>query len=71
MQCVDVECGQNYTLILTKEGELYSFGKGKTGVLGHADNKTLTQPELVEGLLGKQVVKMSAGYTHCAVLVDE
>lgn len=66
-KCVDVECGQNYTLILTEEGQLYSFGKGKTGVLGHASNKNLTQPELVEGLLGKKVVKMSAGLTHCAL----
>ena len=66
-----MECGQNYTLILTEDGELYSFGKGKTGVLGHANTKNLTQPELVEGLLGKKVVKMSAGFTHCAVLVDD
>lgn len=70
-KCVDVECGQNYTLILTDEGELYTFGKGKTGVLGHANTSNLTQPALVEGLQGKKVMKMSAGFTHCAVIVDE
>jgi len=71
LQCIDVACGQNYTLILTEDGQLYSMGKGKTGVLGHANTSNLNEPELVEGLLDKKVVKMSAGYTHCAVLVED
>lgn len=70
-KCIDVACGQNYTLILTEDGQLYSMGKGKTGVLGHANTSNLNEPELVEGLLDKKVVKMSAGYTHCAVLVED
>lgn len=69
-KCVAVECGHNYTLVLTEEGNLFSFGNGKTGVLGHANTKTTTQPQLVEGLLGKKVVQMSAGFSHCAVLVE-
>lgn len=70
-KCVAVACGQNYTLVLTEDGKLYSFGNGKTGVLGHANTKTINSPQLVEGLLGKRVVQMAAGFQHCAVLVEE
>jgi len=70
-KCVAVACGQNYTLVLTEDGKLYSFGNGKTGVLGHANTKTTNTPQLVEGLLDKRVVQMAAGFQHCAVLVEE
>ena len=70
-QVVDVACGQDYTMALTKEGEVYTFGKGKTGVLGLASLKKANQPTLVEGLKGKRVTEMSAGWKHCMVLVEE
>jgi len=58
-------------VVLTDKHQLYSFGKNKTGVLGHANTKTLTQPELVEGLADKKVVSISAGATHFACLVED
>jgi alpha-tubulin suppressor-like RCC1 family protein len=70
-KCVDVVCGENYTMILDEEGRLYSFGKGKTGVLGQASTKTMNQPTLVEGLVDHKVVHMSAGLTHFACLVQD
>ena len=70
-QVVDVACGQDYTMVLTKEGEVYTFGKGKTGVLGLASLKKANQPTLVEGLKGKKVTEMSAGWKHAMVLVEE
>lgn len=57
---IDVACGQDYTLAVGEDGNTYSFGKGKTGVLGLA----------IEGLLGNEVVKVSAGWTHAAILVN-
>jgi len=70
-KCVDVACGQNYTVVLTEGGEIFSVGKNKTGVLGHANTKTLNQPELVEGLADKKVISMSAGSEHFACLTLE
>lgn len=70
-KCVDVECGHDYTMALTERGELFTFGKGKTGVLGIGQNTTSHLPQFVSELQGKRVVSMSAGATHCAVMVDE
>lgn len=70
-EVVDVACGQDYTVALTKEGWLFSFGKGKTGVLGLASLKKANQPTLVEGLKEKKVVDMSAGWKHFACLVED
>ena len=69
-EVIDISCGQDYTAALTKEGELYTFGKGKTGVLGLASLKKANQPTLVEGLKGKVVVDISAGWKHFACLVE-
>ncbi|GFH47488.1 hypothetical protein CTEN210_03963 [Chaetoceros tenuissimus] len=68
---VDFSCGHEYTIVLDDQGQLYSFGKGKTGVLGLASEKFAAEPMLVEGLLGKKVVKVSAGSKHVACLVEE
>lgn len=71
-RCVDVECGQNYTLAKGEDGKLYSFGKGKTGVLGQGSVRRLNEPTLVEGIgSNKKVVSMSAGFSHVACLVEE
>ena len=66
---VDVACGQNYTLALDEEGRVYSFGKGKTGVLGLASTKVSAFPILVEGIPeDERVVSMSCGWAHVACI---
>ncbi len=60
-------CGQNYTLALNEEGRVYSFGKGKTGVLGLASTKVSAFPILVEGIPEEErVVSMSCGWARVA-----
>ena len=68
---VDVSCGEDYTIALDHEGKIYSFGKGKTGVLGLASEKKATEPTLIEGMLGKKVIKINAGWKHVACLAEE
>uniref|UniRef100_A0A7S2MGG3 RCC1-like domain-containing protein n=1 Tax=Helicotheca tamesis TaxID=374047 RepID=A0A7S2MGG3_9STRA len=68
---VDVVCGQNYTIALAKDGKMYSFGNGKTGVLGQASKSNFPNPTLVEGLADEVVVSMSAGWSHVACLVED
>lgn len=67
----DFVCGQDYTIIVDEQGQLRSLGKGKTGVLGLASEKFAAEPTLVEGLIGKKVVKLSAGWKHVACLAEE
>lgn len=69
---IDVVCGLDYSMILQEDGRLYSFGKGgNTGVLGLASTKKAPEPTLVEGLLNKNVRRISAGWKHAACLVEE
>lgn len=66
---VDIACGQNYTVALDDQGKLYTFGKGKTGVLGLASETKLLEPTFVEGLHPHKVASISAGWSHVACLV--
>jgi len=36
-QVVDVACGQQHTACITKDGEVYTWGNGKNGALGHGN----------------------------------
>ncbi|XP_069806153.1 RCC1 domain-containing protein 1 isoform X2 [Dendropsophus ebraccatus] len=43
-----VSCGSRHTAAVTRCGELYTWGWGKYGQLGHGDSRTLDQPKRVE-----------------------
>jgi alpha-tubulin suppressor-like RCC1 family protein len=68
---VDVACGQDYTLAIDEKGKMYSFGIGKTGVLGQGSAKRLNQAMLMEALNNKRIVQASAGYMHAACLAED
>ncbi|XP_077974377.1 putative E3 ubiquitin-protein ligase HERC1 isoform X2 [Styela clava] len=56
-----------HTLALTFEGQIFSWGDGDYGKLGHGSGSTQKYPKLVQGpLSGKVVVSISAGYRHSA-----
>lgn len=52
---VGVSVGDCHTASWTKEGQLYTFGQGWQGRLGHGDEFDETWPRLVKGLLGEKV----------------
>jgi RCC1 and BTB domain-containing protein len=51
-------------------GEVYSWGQGVLGQLGHGDEKTQRQPRLVVAFLGFNVRQVSCGNQHTAVLME-
>ena len=64
-------CGSAHTLVVTETGELYSFGFGSFGRLGHGDRSDQHMPKRVEGpLLGQAVRFASAGFDHSVVLTE-
>lgn len=75
---VDVSGGNNFTLALKSDGVLYGFGKGDKGQLGTGFGMAVDMyvmasvPEPIEAdeLLGRKVLKVSAGGSH-AVCVTE
>lgn len=62
---VDVACGQHHTACITSNGEVYTWGNGKSGALGHGGWDQVDLPKKVEGL--KDIVKVECGndYTLC------
>ncbi|XP_043943342.1 probable E3 ubiquitin-protein ligase HERC1 [Protopterus annectens] len=61
-----------HTLAVTTEGEVFSWGDGDYGKLGHGSTATQKYPKLIQGpLVGKRVVCVSAGYRHSAAVTDD
>jgi E3 ubiquitin-protein ligase HERC2 len=68
---VDVACGDNYWIALDKQGNVYTYGNGKAGVLGIAGAKQHAEATVLKSLVDKKVVSISAGWKHAAVVVEE
>lgn len=61
-----------HTLAFTSEGEVFSWGDGDYGKLGHGNSSTQKYPKLTQGpLQGKVVVCVSAGYRHSAAVSED
>ena len=59
---MQIVCRNDFSLILTEKGKLYSFGYSKRGALGR--NRALlesAEPGLVEGLDNQKITKLKAG----------
>jgi len=66
-------CGQTHTLAVTKKGEVWSFGRGREGVLGHHDGKdrmipTRIHPKHFEHV---DIVSVACGARHSAAVTAE
>lgn len=47
----DVAAGDNFSVVCTESGEVWTWGDGGSGKLGHGDQQNLRQPKLVSGNL--------------------
>lgn len=72
-QPIRVSAGGHHSLLLTKDGEIYSFGNNTSGQLGLGDNNNRNIPTLVSAhsFNKKHIVQVSAGYAHSLVLTEE
>jgi len=59
------------TVVQTEAGELFTFGIGGDGKLGHGGTQNECEPRLVEALVGKKVIGLSVGFGHTAVWTEE
>ena len=67
---VQVSAGDYHSLVLTESGEVYSFGYGYYGQLGHGDKEKQTLPTLIEAMRGKRVVQVSAGCCSSVMMLE-
>lgn len=68
---VSASGGRAHTTVVSKKGNVYSWGNGHNFQLGHGDGKDQPLPKLVDALLGQQAVKISSGWGHNLILTDE
>lgn len=66
-----VACGGFHTAAVTESGEVYTWGGGEHGQLGHGDKVNKTVPTLVESLKDKMVVQITCGWSHTVALTDD
>lgn len=48
---VDIAAGGAHSACITASGELFTWGKGRYGRLGHGDSEDQLKPKLVSDLL--------------------
>jgi len=65
---IEISAGDNYSLVLDDVGDVYSFGYGWWGQLGHRDNHHINLPKKIEYLDDKTIIEISAGGNHSLVL---
>ncbi|XP_042876756.1 E3 ubiquitin-protein ligase HERC2-like isoform X6 [Penaeus japonicus] len=65
-----IECGAQFSLVLTKSGQVWTWGKGDYFRLGHGTDQHVRRPTMVEGLRGKKVVHVAVGALHCLAVTE-
>ncbi|XP_006854768.2 uncharacterized protein LOC18444535 isoform X2 [Amborella trichopoda] len=65
-----ISCGPWHTAVVTSSGQLFTFGDGTFGVLGHGDRKSSYIPREVESLKGLRTVRAACGVWHTAAVVE-
>ncbi|GIL61242.1 hypothetical protein Vafri_15644 [Volvox africanus] len=67
---VQVAAGENHSAALTADGQLYTWGRGKYGQLGHGDWGNRPRPVQVASLRGIRTKQVSCGADHTLVLAE-
>jgi alpha-tubulin suppressor-like RCC1 family protein len=75
---VSIACGDNHSMILTENGDVFTFGYGQSGQLGHGYNRNEKVPRLVCALCPhgesreverrNTIVQIAAGWRHSLAL---
>ncbi|XP_047031157.1 probable E3 ubiquitin-protein ligase HERC2 [Helicoverpa zea] len=68
---IQVECGAQFSLALTRDGEVWTWGKGDYFRLGHGCDAHVRRPTIVEALRGRRVIHVAVGALHCLAVTSE
>lgn len=63
----EIACGASHVAVLTSRSDVYTWGRGSNGRLGHGDTEDRKTPTLVEALKDRHVKSISCGsnFTAC------
>lgn len=59
-----IQCGEDFTAILTRDGGVFTFGAGMYGQLGHNSAEAEFYPRKVFDLMGSEVTQIACGRCH-------
>ncbi|XP_039287848.1 E3 ubiquitin-protein ligase HERC2 [Nilaparvata lugens] len=65
-----IECGAQFSLALTKSGQVWTWGKGDYYRLGLGSDLHVRKPTLIEGLRGEKVINVAVGALHCLAVTE-
>jgi len=66
-----ISCGGYHSLVATKRGDLFAFGKNERGQLGLGDLAQRVTPEKVLELCGREITNIAAGFRHSIVATGD
>ncbi|WCJ43393.1 Regulator of chromosome condensation (RCC1) family with FYVE zinc finger domain [Euphorbia peplus] len=70
LQVASVTCGPWHTALVTSTGQLFTFGDGTFGVLGHGNRENVPYPREVDSLSGLRTIAVACGVWHTAAVVE-
>lgn len=70
LQIAMVSCGPWHTALVTSMGQLFTFGDGTFGVLGHGERESVSYPREVDSLSGLRTIAVACGVWHTAAIVE-
>ena len=62
--------GNENSVAISPKGQVYTWGSGKNGKLGHGNDDDVMRPKEVQSFAGKKVNYVSSSY-HTAVVTSE
>ncbi len=68
---VDIYATKYHSFAINSAGQVFSWGHGKGGRLGHGDDRSRFEPSLIVGLHHMKVVKLSASESHVMALTQD
>ncbi|KAJ3680411.1 hypothetical protein LUZ60_016689 [Juncus effusus] len=68
LQIQKIICGESHAALVTKQGEVFSWGEEKSGRLGHKTNINISHPKTIETLSNSRINTLALGAKHTCVL---
>jgi alpha-tubulin suppressor-like RCC1 family protein len=65
-----ISCGAYHSMVLTKRGQVFSWGYNNCGQLGHRNKNYLTAPKIIN-LKRISIKKISCGHSHSLLLSND
>ena len=68
---IAIASGQTHCMALTEKGEIYSWGNGQGGRLGHGDSIGQNGPVKIQFFQGIKIVDIVCGDQHSGCITEQ